>query len=231
MTVSPLSHHYLQSLNMHISTVPFFKAIQTQSPGQYAFLMNHANVLELNKNEIVFKKGDIDTSIYFVLKGKLQVQIDSQDKSYNVNSITPGEVFGDIAVLYNRGRNARVVTDASINKHTVLSLDLAVFGQLTDFSLVSLSTKLAYYRNMTHNLRWKLEGYRMNYPQQAVTLSHRVVKLFAGHKDSIDELVSLDRQAKELANFLDAWNSYFKGVHSASDSQSQTQIFSSSVRA
>lgn len=229
MTVSPLSHHYLQSLSMHISTVPFFKAIQGKNPGQYAFLMNHANVLELNENEIIFKKGDVDSSIYFVLKGKLQVQIDSHGKAHNVNTITPGEVFGDIAVLHKRGRNARVVTDKLVNKHTVLSLDLSVFGQLTDFSLVSLSTKLAYYRNMTHNLRWKLEGYRMKYPEQAATLSHRVVKLFAGRKDSVDELASLDRQAKELSAFLDAWNTFFKAMHSSHIPQ--RQAFSNGVSA
>lgn len=213
MTVSPLSHHEHQSLSLHISSIPFFKAIQHTNASEYAYLMQHSSILELRQNEYVFKQGDTDSYVYFVLKGKLMIQVTSQGHAHDVNAVTPGEVFGDLAVLYGRARNACVVADASIAKHIVLRLDYRIFKELTDFSSVSLLTKLAYYRNMTHNLRWKLESYRAAYPQQAALLSHRVVKLYTGERDSLEELISLNDQAKQLATFLDAWNDYFKIQH------------------
>jgi hypothetical protein len=91
----------------------------------------------------------------------------------------------------------------------VFGTDFQVFGELMSVEKISLATKLEYYRNMVHNLRWKLEVYRMTYPDQSFASNHRKVKLYTGPKDTMDELVSLDEQARALARLLVNWNLEF----------------------
>ena len=57
-----------------------------------------------------------------------------------------------------------------------------------------------------HNLRWKLEVYRAAYPDLPFSDSHRQVKLYSGPKDSVEELRSLDAQARGLGKLLVDWN-------------------------
>ena len=84
--------------------------------------------------------------------------------------------------------------------------DFSIFGALPDFSRITLSTKLIYYRILVHNLRWKLEMYRSQHPNTVFSSSHHRIKLFTGNSDSFDELESLHFQAQQLAKLLLQWN-------------------------
>lgn len=118
-------------------------------------------------------------------------------------------MFGDLAALMDYERTATVVADTNSKRVLVFGTDFQVFGELKDTRKVSLATKLEYFRNMVHNLRWKLEVYRMSYPDQPFSTSHRKVKLYMGQKDCMDELEALDQQARALARLLVNWNTEF----------------------
>lgn len=202
MDVQPVSSYPRESVDSLLSSVPFYRTIKQYDQYQYDILLGHSKIIEFSPGETVLEKGQSDAWLYFLLKGQLQVTAGDAV----VNYITPGEVFGDLAILFDHVRTATVIADANSKRTLVFGTDFAAFGNLEDSHPISLKTKLVYYRNMVHNIRWKLEVYRTSYPDQPFASSHRKIKLFAGIKDTLDELISLDAQARQLAKLLVVWN-------------------------
>lgn len=197
-----------------LSGIPFFKAVRQQDPKQLEILLQSSRVMSFLPGEVVLQKGESGNWLYFLLKGKLAVYVDQALKGDLVNYITPGEVFGDLAQLVGTARSATVIADSGAKESLVLALDFNVFGPLNSVSPISLQTKLAYYRNTAHNLRWKLEVYRSQHLQHELANKHRQIKLYHGPKDTHGELLSLYEQSQALALLLMEWNKEF-GVLSA----------------
>jgi len=189
--------------------VPFYKSVKQQDLWQYEMLMQHSRVVTFAPGEVVLKCGEKDSWLYFLLKGQLAVYVKDDHNSDAINYITPGEVFGDLAMLVDDHRTATLVADSNSKSVMAFGTDFTVFGELDDFRIISLPTKLAYYRNTVHSLRWKLEVYRVKYPNSELSTDHRKVKLYAGNPGTFEELHSLYQQAKELARLLVRWNQKF----------------------
>ncbi|WP_018015858.1 cyclic nucleotide-binding domain-containing protein [Teredinibacter turnerae] len=211
MEVHSLHRYGQASLDTLLSSIPFYKAVRLRDQWQYDLLMTYSRIIEYRPGEIVLEQSQPDQWLYFLMRGQLAVVVGDESQSRKVvNYITPGEVFGDLAVLIDHRRTATVVADPHCKSVRVFATDFCVFGELRDFTQITLATKLEYYRNMVHNLRWKLEVYRMTYPDQSFASNHRKVKLYMGTKGTLDELVSLDEQARALARMLVYWNLEFE---------------------
>ncbi len=207
MEVQDVFKYPQDSVDNLLSSVPFYKTIKQADQYQYDLLLRHSKILEYSPGEVILEKGVREEWLYFLLKGQLEVRSGTPDDYGSVvNYITPGEVFGDLAILFDQVRTATVVADCNSKKIMVFGTDFTIFGDLTDLRSISLNTKLIYYRNMVHNLRWKLEVYRAAYSDQSFASAHRKIKLYTGPKDTMEELKSLDSQARELAKLLVAWN-------------------------
>ena len=207
-----------KSVDQLLASVPFYKMVKQNDPWQFEVLLSHSRIVDFEPGEVVLRSGEYDNWHYFLLKGQLAVFVsDDILDSAPINYITPGEVFGDLAMLLgNRQRTATLVADANCRKVVAFGTDFKVFGDVDDFKIITLPTKLAFYRNTVHNLRWKLEVYRMKYPDSDLAGLHHKVKLYVGPKDTIDELHSLNEQASALAKLLIQWNANF-GVISLND--------------
>ena len=216
MEIRSLQQFPRESLDALVAAIPFYRAVRQQDQWQYDLLMSYSRIIEYRPGEILLEKGQTDNWLYFLLKGQLIVNVGAnpQDEK-QVNYITPGEVFGDLAVLLNHQRTATVRADPNSKRVQVFGTDFHVFGELREVHRVSLATKLLYYRNMVHNLRWKLEVYRVTYPDHAFASEHRKIKLYLGPKDTFEELASLDAQARELAKLLVGWNLEFDRLGSS----------------
>jgi CRP/FNR family cyclic AMP-dependent transcriptional regulator len=189
-----------------LAGVPFFKMVKQDDPAQYQTLLRASNLQTYQSGDVVVRRGDEGNWLYFLLKGKLAVYADEALQGSLINYVTPGEVFGDLAQLVGAPRTATVIADSSAKESIVLALDCNIFGPLECFTPISLATKLTYYRNTAHHLRWKLEVYRAQYLQHPLANKHRQIKLYLGEKDTVDELKSLFSQSKLLAGLLVEWN-------------------------
>ncbi len=214
MIFRPLHALSADSIHPVLQGIPFFKTVREQDLSQYEALVQHSQMASFGPGEVLLSKGDHDFWLFFLLRGQLDVFPDNGDFQDSINQITPGEVFGDLSMLTGRQRSASVRASDSFRQTTVLGLDFRVFGRLGDFSRLTLDTKLAYYRNTAHNLRWKLDVYRMEYPDSPLAAKHRSLKLFAGKRDTLEELEALEFQAKQLANLLKDWNQSFTSTAS-----------------
>lgn len=187
--------------------IPFFKQISQQDPWQYELLLQHSKVISYDAGETVVEQGAEDSWLYFLLKGQLVVL--TAGGSQAVNYITPGEVFGDLAMLMQQERTATVMADDNCREILVFATDFSLFGELEDTHRINLSTKLAYYRNLIHSLRWKLEVYRTKYPDHLLADQHRSIRLYTGAKDTLEELRALADQGRNLGQLLIDWNQEF----------------------
>jgi signal-transduction protein with cAMP-binding, CBS, and nucleotidyltransferase domain len=204
--LSKLSRDYVEQL---LSGIPFFKLVKQQDAWQFELLLQSSRMITYLPGEIVLQRGDSDQWLYFLLKGRLAVYVDDPLKGELVNYVTPGEVFGDLAQLMGQPRTATVLAEPTFRESVVLATDATIFGDISSTRPITIQTKLAYYRNTVHNLRWKLEVYRSQHLQHQLANKHRQVKLYTGVKDTLEELRALYEQAQALASLLLEWNREF----------------------
>lgn len=204
--LSKLSRDYVEQL---LSGIPFFKLVKQQDAWQFELLLQSSRIITYLPGEIVLQRGDSDQWLFFLLKGRLAVYVDDPLKGELVNYVTPGEVFGDLAQLMGQPRTATVLAEPSFRESIVLATDASIFGDISSTRPITVQTKLAYYRNTVHNLRWKLEVYRSQHLQHQLANKHRQVKLYTGAKETLEELRALYEQAQALAGLLLEWNREF----------------------
>lgn len=209
MEIKPLpklSRDYVEQL---LAGIPFFKLVKQQDSWQFELLLQSSQVVSYLPGEVVVQRGGNDKWLYFLLKGRLAVYVDDPLKGELVNYVTPGEVFGDLSQLMGQPRTATVLAEPTFRESIVLATDSAVFGDINSTRPITVKTKLAYYRNTVHNLRWKLEVYRSQHLQHELANKHRQIKLYSGVKETIEELHALYEQAQALARLLLDWNREF----------------------
>lgn len=206
-TISQIPRSTVEKL---LASIPFYKMVKEQSPWQFELLLQHSRIVSFAPGEVVLAHGERDNWLYFLLKGQLIVSVSKEGESPKVvNYITPGEVFGDLALLVGERRSATVTADSNSRQVLAFGTNFSVFGELEDFRLITLATKLAFYRNTVHNLRWKLEVYRSKHPSSCLAQDHHRIALYTGPRDTRDELKSLHVQAVQLARLLMQWNKSF----------------------
>ena len=197
--------------------IPFYRDVKQSEAWQYEVLLQHSRIVSYEPGEVVIARGDVDTWMYYVLKGKFIVYPgDKDNRGDPINQITPGEVFGDLAMLVDGKRGATIVADEKSKETQAFGTDFSIFGSLEDCKILSLKTKLLFYRRMVHSIRWKLEQYKMEHPTHRLVEELRKIKLYLGPKDGKDELQAHYQQAKALADILTAWNKEF-GAKSVQD--------------
>lgn len=220
MEIKPLDRFPRATLETLLAPIPFYKTVKQEDPYQFEVLLKHSRIVEFKPGEVVLRRGDRDLWLYFLLKGQLAVYASGSQGDEIINYVTPGEVFGDLATLVGQQRSATVIADHNCKQVVVFGTDFSAFGQLESFAVINLATKLSYYRNCVHSLRWKLEVYRMRYPDHPLAPKHRSIKLFNGEKGGREELRALCSQAQELARLLILWNEEFGSLSLRNDGQS-----------
>ncbi|UTA47290.1 cyclic nucleotide-binding domain-containing protein [Simiduia sp. 21SJ11W-1] len=220
MEIKTLSRIPRADLESLLAPIPFYKAVKQDDPQQFEVLLRHSRLVEFKPGEVVLRRGERDPWLYFLLKGQLAVFANDAQGQQVVNYITPGEVFGDLAALVQQERSATVIADHNCKQVLVFGTDFKAFGALENFGVISLATKLAYYRNCVHSLRWKLEVYRMRYPDNPLASRHRAIKLYSGPKGGREELRAIHEQAQALAKLLLSWNQEFGSLSLAAEGHS-----------
>ncbi|MDF2446376.1 MAG: cyclic nucleotide-binding [Moraxellaceae bacterium] len=202
----PIATYSPDTLENLLSGIPFWKDMIFNDPDQMDVLKRHSSIYEPAAGEVVIEKGATDKIFYFLLSGQLVVYPDGKKSRKAVNYLTPGQALGVLALLCNSPRTATLVADPKSGRVQMIGTDFAPFGELADFSKIHLGTKLALWRMVTHNTRWKLNVYRMQTPDHPLSLALAKVESFSGEKGTVEELQSLDRQVRALTELMSKWN-------------------------
>lgn len=206
MKVIPMRDYPQDVAENFLSGINFVREMRLNDPDQFQLLMGRTQFVELSPGETIINAGEMDSRYFFLLKGQLSVYADSEHKSRELNKITPGQSFGALSIICHKTRTATVSITPGCNGALLIAIDLAGLGQLLDFSVFSLTTKLSLYRTVVNNTRWQLEVYKMDYPAHPLTQKSKEVEIYIGKKLTEQELQSLERQIMQLTTLISEWN-------------------------
>lgn len=193
----------VETLQRLVNGVTFFKELIQSEPEQFELLMSVTKFVTADTDEVILHQGDSAKTLYFLIRGQLAVIAD-EHSDLVLNEINPGEMFGVMAMVLNNTRSASI----KVSSRTVLlaGIDYEHFNNLNDFSLFSLSTKISFYRMLNNNIRWNIEQKRIDNPEHPLMAKLRTLPIYAGSKNSQEELDFLYQQAHIQAELLQEWN-------------------------
>ena len=127
-------------------------------------LAGKVRVGNLDKDEILFNKGDIGNSLFVILEGRVKVVTNDEDgNEIALNKVGTGEIIGEMALLDYEPRSAGVV---AIEKTSTLELKRDDFMEiLKGYPDLALSI----IRNLSKRLR-----HNTSYIEEITKLSRRV---------------------------------------------------------
>lgn len=205
MRAIPIDTYPKDMANAFINGINFVNEVRINDSKQLAILMKNACFMEFDRGEILLTAGKAGRRYSFLLKGQLAVYADDDTDGPIINQITPGQSFGGLSIICKARRTATIAVSPLCKSAMILSLDLAGLGELHDFSVYTLQTKLALYRAIVNNTRWQLELYKMDYPTHPLT-QRKPIDIYIGQRNTEQELESLDQQAHQLLEMLVEWN-------------------------
>ncbi len=190
--------------------LPFFREVAAQSPAELDRLLPHIRVVLATPGELVMRKGEFDSWCYFLLKGQLAVKAGDDDSPTTVVSyLQPGDMFGALAIVRDSDRSANVVVrgrDAEKDRAILLGLDFSPFGELDDFSQVSLQTKLRFFQLVVERTEERLQAYEREMPGTDLGVRLAALPAFTGQVGTLAQLQYLQQRADALAELLVEWN-------------------------
>ena len=86
---------------------PWFSSLTCEELNQLASL---ATWLPLGPDAVVFREGDPGDALFVVVTGLVRISVATTSGEILLNTLGPGDIFGEIAVLDGRGRTATVTT-------------------------------------------------------------------------------------------------------------------------
>src|SRR5687768_9058720 len=81
--------------------------LQHLQPGELDELLRFARERRYASDEVIFRRGDVGTSMMAVLDGRVRIGVSSEGgKEITLAIFAPGSVFGEIALIDGKGRTA-----------------------------------------------------------------------------------------------------------------------------
>lgn len=204
MKETSLRHYTADQTRALLQQIPFFTDLALHDFQQYELLLQNSCLIELDANEPLTKKGDVENCFYFLLEGQLYVFPDEGFEKPPISELGAGQVLGALAIINKQPRNASLAATHLGAK--LLATDFTVFGEFEDFSQVKLSTKLSLLRIVVNNTRWKLQVYKMNNPEHPLAKRLDAIPQYTGSKGTVSELKHLAQQSRALGELLSKWN-------------------------
>ncbi|HBC18009.1 MAG TPA: cyclic nucleotide-binding domain-containing protein, partial [Alcanivorax sp.] len=87
-----------QRIRQLLSGVPFFNEIARDDQSEFAQLEHNTRLWVAGSGDTVIRAGDVDSTLYFLLRGQLEVLSDTTGDA-PLYYVSPGEVFGTLSML------------------------------------------------------------------------------------------------------------------------------------
>lgn len=188
-----------------ISQIDFFARVAETEPQQLAILLQHTCLIELEAGEVLIEKGTIGSAFYALVRGQLAIFPEKRLEESAICALQPSQIVGALAMLNRQPRTATVAV-ASLDGALVMATDFTVFGELDDFSVISLPVKLSLFRHVVQRIYQTLQDAERNNPDAGLSEELAALMLHSHKAGTLDELEHLAELATGLAWLLDCWN-------------------------
>lgn len=185
-------------------SLPFFAQLLTAHRADFQTLFNQSKIVVAEPGEKIISAGEFDSWFYFVLKGELAV-ISHEEGKAEVGHIYPGEIVGALAIMYDTERSATVLVRGQ-ERALLLAVDYTPFGELEDFSQISLDGKILLSKLVAERTEARLRAYDKQMPN--TDLAERLRALPQLSQDDADERVLhyWYERIESLSQLLKEWN-------------------------
>lgn len=85
-----------------------FQLLAILYPNELHFLQSVVHTIHIPAATAIIQEGQDNKNLYFVKSGVLRVSKKHHDFTFEIGSITPGEIFGEASILYNHPAAAHV---------------------------------------------------------------------------------------------------------------------------
>lgn len=127
-----------------LASIPLFSGLDARTR---EVVEQHSALRAVRKNTVVIQKGDESGVLYVVISGRLKVTVaDGQGKEVILNTLGPGDYFGELAILGDMPRTATVM---SLEDSKLLTLSRKAF---LDLVREQPDLALAVIRNLTERV-------------------------------------------------------------------------------
>lgn len=75
------------------------------------------------RNEIIFKSGDIGDQVFFIRQGDVKIELPLKDKSIYIAQFGAGDFFGDMAFLDHGVRSAQAIAESAVDLYSLSRLE------------------------------------------------------------------------------------------------------------
>lgn len=205
MLCKALSDYPPTLINHCIEQIDFFAGLVTADPQQLLVLMQHTCLIELEAGEVLIEKDTIGSAFYSLVRGQLAIFPEKRLADTAICELLPSQIVGALAMLNQQPRTATVAV-SSVDGALVLATDFTVFGELTDCSVISLSTKLSLFRHVVQHIYHTLQQLERDIPDTRLSEELSALMLYQHQQGTLDELEHLAELATGLAWLLDCWN-------------------------
>ncbi len=194
-------HHRVEAL---LAGVPFFNEVARDDADQRARLLARTEIIEAGPGDIVIRAGEVESSLYFLLRGQLVVLGDEEAPAAVLYYVSPGRCSAPCPCCWGGPRRHH----PGGGRGPGSSVGAAGFQRFRRRSRHALHPGHAAGVLPHAGASDPLGGGGAAHaePGRGLAAGLRKVPVFTGERDSEAELASLREQARALADLLYRWN-------------------------
>ena len=135
-----------------LKNVPLFS---TLNDADIASIERYAEIQEYPNKHTIFQEGDKSDSLFIINKGRVKVYCrDDQGKEVILNTMGPGEYFGELSLIDESPRSASIITTGK-SSFTVMTKTafIRVLKEHPQIALSLLTSLTSRIRDLTENVK------------------------------------------------------------------------------
>lgn len=90
-------------------------------------LLKGARIRNVDRGEVVFREGELDTSLYVIEHGRVSVHRHWKENQYKLRELSTGDCFGELALMDFMPRSATVIAEDDCSLIQIFAAQLGEF--------------------------------------------------------------------------------------------------------
>jgi CRP/FNR family transcriptional regulator, cyclic AMP receptor protein len=105
-------------------SMPIFSGLENET---VEHLLKGARIRDVGRGEVVFREGELDTSLYVIEHGRVSVHRLWKENQYKLRELSSGDCFGEMALMDYLPRSATVIADVDCSLIQISAAQLGEF--------------------------------------------------------------------------------------------------------
>jgi CRP-like cAMP-binding protein len=81
---------------------------------------------KVSRDDVLFEEGEAGEELYLLSEGTVRIELQRAGRAIRLSTISPGVIFGEMALLDNKPRSARAVVDSAGIIHALSRANIAI---------------------------------------------------------------------------------------------------------